>query len=90
MLHRGDIVVERLTGRRAIVIQAEGPEEVRCRFGDGRLDERYTFELERVVPPLTWVLSLVAWPFAWQRYERPPAEVGERVRPMLVRQPTGS
>ena len=37
--HRGDIVVERLTGKRAIVIQVQG-EQVTCRFGDGRLEDR--------------------------------------------------
>jgi len=33
----GDIVVERLTGNRAIVIRVASPEEMICRFGDGRL-----------------------------------------------------
>ena len=47
MLERGDIVVERLTGKRAIVIRVASPEEVTCRFADGRLEERFAFELHR-------------------------------------------
>ena len=42
----GEIVVERLTGNRAMVIRVLSPEEVTCRFGDGRLEDRFTFELE--------------------------------------------
>src|SRR5207249_12219040 len=42
----GEIVVERLTGNRAMVIRGLSPEEVTCRFGDGRLEDRFTFELE--------------------------------------------
>ena len=36
----GEIVVERLTGNRAMVIRVLSPEEVTCRFGDGRLEDR--------------------------------------------------
>src|SRR5207245_10344352 len=43
----GDIVVERLTGNRAIVIRVVSPEEMICRFRDGRFEERFTVELER-------------------------------------------
>ena len=46
MLQRGEIVVERLTGNRAMVIRVVGPEEVTCRFADGRLEDRFAFELE--------------------------------------------
>jgi hypothetical protein len=58
MPQRGEIVVERLTGKRAIVIKVVSPEEVTCRFGDGRLEERFTFELE---PPLSPLGSLVSF-----------------------------
>jgi len=51
----GDIVAERLTGNRAIVIRVVSPEEMICRFGDGRFEERFTFELER--PPRSSVRS---------------------------------
>ena len=65
----GEIVVERLTGNRAMVIRLLSPEEVTCRFGDGRLEDRFSFELEpllslrdprgggRFVPlgPLVWL-----------------------------------
>jgi hypothetical protein len=86
MLQRGDIVVERLTGRRAIVIKAEEPDEVTCRFGDGRLEDRFDFELEAPPPPMfTWLVSL-AWPFTGRTGERSNPAVAERVRPMLVRQ----
>ena len=46
MPQRGEIVVERLTGNRAMVIRVLSPEEVTCRFGDGRLEDRFTFEFE--------------------------------------------
>src|SRR5437667_12886881 len=49
MLQPGDIVVERVTGNRAIVIRVVSPEETICRFGDGRFEERFAFELE--LPP---------------------------------------
>src|SRR5436309_2164512 len=46
MLQRGEIVVERLTGNRTMVIRVVGREEVTCRFADGRLEDRFAFELE--------------------------------------------
>jgi len=46
MPQRGEIVVERLTGNRAMVIDVVSPEEITCRFADGRLEDRFTFELE--------------------------------------------
>ena len=82
-LVRGDIVVERLTGKRAIVIKIAGDDEVTCRFGDGRLEDRYAFELEASVPFVDWLVSL-ATPFWVRSRERMPS-VGERTRPMLVR-----
>ena len=80
---RGDIVVERLTGKRAIVINIAGPDEVTCRFGDGRLEDRFVFELERSSSPLGWLASLLS-PFA--RPSEPPPAIAGHVR--LVRQPS--
>ena len=85
MHQRGDIVVERLTGKRAIVIRIQGPEEVSCRFADGRMEDRYTFELEPAQPPLSTLLSLTLSMFGGGTRDRPPANVADRVRPMLVR-----
>lgn len=82
-LKRGDIVVERLTGKRAIVIKVADDDEVTCRFGDGRLEDRYAFELEVSVPFVDW-LVLAVTPFWARSRERLPS-VGERTRPMLVR-----
>lgn len=84
MSEPGDIVVERLTGKRAIVIRTAGPEEVTCRFTDGRLEERYTFELQPLFPFLGSFLSLVLSAM-WPSPQRPAASVEERMRPLLVR-----
>ena len=81
MPQRGDIVVERLTGKRAMVIQASG-EEVTCRFADGRLEERFSFELEPALPPLNWLVGFLGSLFWSAPRER--AQV-ERPRPLLVR-----
>ncbi len=83
MPQRGDIVVERVTGKRAIVIKVVGPEEVLCRFGDGRLEERFTFELEPPLSPFGLLLafvgsSLLRW------FRQNPATVSTRPRPVLV------
>lgn len=90
MPQRGDIVVERLTGRRAIVIHVTSPEEVTCRFGDGRLEDRYSFELEPPLPFLSSLLSVIASLFVSPPRERPAVAVGERVRPLLVRPSSAS
>lgn len=84
MLQRGDIVVERLTGRRAIVIQVSG-EEIRCRFPDGRLEDRYTFEVEPLLGIMESLLSVVMSLFGVRTPEA--QTVSERPRPLLVRQP---
>src|SRR5256885_3466272 len=69
MPQRGKIVLERLTGNRVMVIDVVSPEEITCRFADGRLEDRFTFEVEpllslrdprgggRFVPlgPLVWL-----------------------------------
>ena len=85
MPQRGDIVVERLTGKRAIVIRIQGPEEVTCRFADGRLDERFTFELEPAQATIAHLLSITLSMFGATPHERPSATAGDRLRPMLVR-----
>ena len=86
MLQRGDIVVERLTGRRALVIKLNGPEEVCCRFGDGRLEDRYTFELELAPPPLAWLLSLLIAPFMGRPLLNGAGSApAGRVRPLIPR-----
>ena len=86
MPERGKIVVERLTGRRAMVIDVSGNDEITCRFSDGRLEQRYAFEVEPPRPLLesfvSFVLSLVTSP-----RDGVSRAVGERARPMLVRPP---
>ena len=79
-------MIERLTGKRAIVIRIEG-DEVTCRFADGRLDDRFVFELELAMPFVESVLSLVFSIFgSTSTRERWAATgVAERGRPMLVR-----
>jgi hypothetical protein len=89
MLQRGDIVVERLTGKRAIVIHVLSHEEVTCRFGDGRFEDRFAFEME-IEPKslLGFLLSLLLSAFVGSgTRERPVETVVERARPRLARQP---
>jgi hypothetical protein len=83
MPQRGDIVVERLTGKRAIVIQIGG-EEVTCRFGDGRLEERFTFELEPALPFFNQLVAFLASLLGSAPRERPQVP-SDRVRPLLVK-----
>ena len=65
-LERGDIVVERLTGTRVIVISARpAADDVTVRFPDGRLEDRYTFELEQPQTIFDVLLGLVAVSLAW-------------------------
>ena len=85
MLNRGDIVVERLTGKRAIVIAVVDTEEVTCRFADGRFDNRYAFELEPVVPLVSSLLSFIIAFFGGGAPERSAPSVADRVRPLLAR-----
>ena len=60
--------VERLTGNRAIVIRVVSPEEMICRFRDGRFEERCTFELERPPSPFGSLLSFFVSSFlSWFR-----------------------
>ena len=65
-LERGDIVVERLTGTRVIVISARpAADDVTVRFPDGRLEDRYTFELEQPQTIFDVLLGLLAVSLAW-------------------------
>lgn len=59
-LQRGDIVIERLTGQRAMVIRVVSAEEVTCRFVDGRLEDRFSFELGAPLSVLGWLAFLVS------------------------------
>src|SRR5207249_12155576 len=59
MLQRGEIVVERLTGNRAMVMRVLGLEGVTCRFADVRLEARFALELEPGLVPLGPVLCVV-------------------------------
>src|SRR3989442_1611148 len=63
MPQRGEIVVERLTGNRAMVIHVVSPEEITCRFADGRLEDRFMFEVEPLLSPKRQVISsgLTTW-----------------------------
>ena len=79
----GDIVVERLTGNRAIVIRVVSPEEIICRFSDGRLEERFTFELDLL--PLASLVSFFLASFLSRFRQSPATSVTERPRPAVAR-----
>ena len=90
MPQRGDIVVERLTGKRAIVIHLNG-EELTCRFADGRLEDRFAFELEPAMPPLNSLLAFLGSLLTSSPRPQPSLQTGgERPRPLLVRPSTAS
>jgi hypothetical protein len=86
MPKRGEIMVERLTGRRAMVIHVLNPEEVTCRFGDGRLEDRFTFELDTIPSLIEALVAFLVAPFVSRPRETPTVSPG-RVRPLIVRQP---
>jgi hypothetical protein len=90
MPQRGEIVVERLTGKRAIVIHVNG-EELTCRFADGRLEDRFGFELDPALPPLNALVAFVG-SLLWNAPPRERQQVAatERPRPLLVRPSTAS
>jgi len=91
MPERGEMVIERLTGNRAIVIRVESQEEVTCRFCDGRLEYRYTFELEPPpTPPIGSLISFILSPFTLllSLINRPRERTTARPRPLLVRPPS--
>jgi hypothetical protein len=78
-LERGDIVVERLTGTRVIVISArQAADDVTVRFPDGRLEDRYAFELEQPQTPFEVLLELMQRSLAWPARA---AEYGPRAVP---------
>jgi hypothetical protein len=88
-LERGDIVVERLTGTRVIVINATpAADDLTVRFPDGRLEDRFAFELEQPQTLLDLLRDLLTLSLAWPwptraiEYGAPPA----RPRPQLLRQ----
>ena len=89
MAQPGDIVVERLTGHRVIVIRVAGPEEFTCRFADGRLEERFAFELEAPLSPLGLLLSFFLSTFSSRFRENPGISLTSSPRVWLVR-PTGT
>jgi hypothetical protein len=89
MAKPGDIVVERLTGRRAIVIRAASREEVTCRFADGRLEERFVFELELPLSPLGLLLSFLLSTFSI-RLRQSPEIAGSSSPPVWLVRPTGT
>ena len=41
----GDILIERLTGKKVMVIDVPQTDEVTCRFSDGRLEGRFICEV---------------------------------------------
>ena len=90
MLQRGDVVMERLTGKRAMVIHMSGEDEITCRFADGRLEDRFRFELETPGSLLGSLVALIVAPFVGRAREASPDALGGRVRPMIVRQPSAS
>ena len=91
MLRRGDIAMERLTGKRAMVIDFTGPEEVTCRFSDGRLEDRFIFELD-LARPTVWdsVFSLLKNPFGYEAVKKRPPAATATPRPRLARQTAGT
>jgi hypothetical protein len=92
LLRRGDIAIERLTGKRTMVIHVTGPDEVTCRFGDGRLEDRFVFELGPTPP--TWMdtlFSLITSPPFLSPFlgegpkKRPPTHGSGAVRQRIAR-----
>ena len=86
-LERGDIAVERLTGTRVMIIHATpAADGLTVRFPDGRLEDRYAFELEQpqtIFDVLRDLVTLtITWPSRAIEYDPRAA----RSRPQLVRQ----
>jgi hypothetical protein len=84
-LERGEIVVERLTGTRVIIINATA-DELTVRFPDGRLEDRFAFEVEHPPTLLDVLRDLLSISLAWPARA---VEYGPRAvppRPQLVRQ----
>ena len=84
-LERGEIVVERLTGTRVMIINAAS-DELTVRFPDGRLEDRYSFEVEHPPTLLDVLRDLLTVSLVWPARA---IEYGPRAvppRPQLVRQ----
>jgi hypothetical protein len=60
---------------------------VTCRFGDGRLEDRFIFELESIPSPLGALVTFLAAPFVSRPRDNAPTMSSTRVRPLIVRQP---
>ena len=86
-LERGDIALERLTGTRVMVISATPTvDELTVRFPDGRLEDRFAFELEQPQTFLDVLRDLLTLSLTWptRAIEYSPRTVHSR--PQLVRQ----
>ncbi len=75
-----------------MVIDFTGPEEVTCRFHDGRLEDRFLFELQ-ISPATVWdsVWSLLKNPFVGEVVKKRPAAAAAPAAPRpprLARQAT--
>ena len=84
-LERGEIVVERLTGTRVMIIDATA-DALTVRFPDGRLEDRFAFEVEQPQTLLDVLRDLLALSLVWPARA---IEYGPRAvppRPQLVRQ----
>ena len=82
-LARGEIVVERLTGTRVIVIRAAPTAEdvTTVRFPDGRMEDRFEFELARLQSFFDLMRDLATASLEWPAYA---VEYGPRpVRSLL-------
>lgn len=86
MLQRGDILVERLTGKKVMVIDVPQPDEVTCRFSDGRLEGRFICEV--AIPQRSLLESLFSYAMTFfvapQKAQLTP--VTTEGRPRLTRQ----
>jgi hypothetical protein len=82
-LERGEIVVERLTGTRVMIISASA-DELTVRFPDGRLEDRYVFEVGQPQTLLEVLRDLLATAWPVRAVEYGPRAVPPR--PQLVRQ----
>jgi hypothetical protein len=90
MIRRGDIMVERLTSKRLMVIDMPSADEVTCRFADGRLEDRFLFELDLTAPTI-WDSVIVFVKSFLGSSEKPPLRrVAATGRPRLARQSTSS
>src|SRR3989441_8604368 len=81
MLQRGEMVVDRQPGNGAMFLGVLGLEEVTCRFADGRLEDRFAFELEPLLSPLGSLVWFFLSGFVGRWFRQGPrAAVIDRVR----------